>query len=216
MGNIVNDYTRKFILDNINLNMSKELKEIEDYAHKHNVPIIDKEVQNILRMLLYVKKPKKILEFGTAIGFSSLFMYEQLNGDVSIVTMERDLERINIAKKNFELFNCQNKIEILEGDCFENIKYLKDDFDLIFVDSSKSHYDKIFHSCIQNLNKNGIIVFDNVMYKGMVLSDDLVEKRKKTIVKNMRKFIQDIVKDKNYLTSLLPIGDGIMILRRFN
>lgn len=216
LGNIVNDFTREFILNNINLKMSKELRKIEQYAYENNVPIIDKEVQNFLSILINVKKPRKILEFGTAIGFSALFMYEQLKSEVNILTMERDEERIKIAKENFKIFNCENNIKILEGDCFDNMKLLNEEYDFIFVDSSKSHYMKIFNSCIQNLSKDGIMFFDNIMYKGMVLSDSLVEKRKKTIVKNMRNFIQDIVKDENYCVSLLPIGDGVMILRRNN
>ena len=216
LGNIVNDSTRNFILEHTHIHMSNDLKKIYEYALENRIPIIDKEVQSILKMFLSVKKPKKILEFGTAIGFSSLLMYEELKGNVSIVTMERDKQRINVAKNNFKLFNCEDKIKILEGDCFENIKLQNDNYDFIFVDSSKSHYKKIFDSCIQNLNKDGIMVFDNIMYKGMIVSDELVERRKKTIVKNMRNFIQDIVKDENYFVSILPIGDGVMILRRNN
>lgn len=214
MGNIVNDYTREFILNNMNLNLSDGLKEIEKYCIENRIPLIDKEVQNFLSMMFSINPPNKILEFGTAVGFSSIFMYEQLKGNVFITTMERDGERIEIAKKNFEKFNCGNKIQIIEGDCFENLKNINQKYDFIFVDSSKSHYEKLFDSCIQNLNKGGIIVFDNILYKGMIASDNLVEKRNKTIVKNMRSFIQNTTKNNDFSTLLLPIGDGIMILRR--
>lgn len=216
MDNIVRDYVREFMLNNINLHISDELSVIRDYALENNVPIIDIEVQNLINMLFSIKKPEKILEFGTAIGFSALFMYEILDGNVLITTMERDEKRIDIAKQNFKLFNCSEKIKLIEGDCFENIKYIGDKYDFIFIDSSKSHYEKLFNICIQNLNMGGIIVFDNILYKGMVASDDLVIKRKKTIVKNMRNFVKNIVRDKNFLTLLLPIGDGVMILRRKN
>lgn len=216
MDNIVRDYIKEFMLNNINLNMSDKLCDIRDYALENNVPIIDVEVQNLINMLFSIKKPENILEFGTAIGFSALFMYEILEGNVSITTMERDEKRIALAKQNFKLFNCSNKIKLIEGDCFENMKYINEKYDFIFIDSSKSHYEKLFNICIQNLNMGGIIVFDNVLYKGMVASDDLVVKRKKTIVKNMRNFVKNIVDNNNFLTLLLPIGDGVMILRRKN
>lgn len=216
MGNIVNDYIKDFIIQNMDLNLSDKLKEIERDAIKNNIPIIDKEVQNLIRMFLNVVKPKKILEFGTAVGFSSLFMYEQLDGNVHITTMERDEERIKSAKNNFKLFGCEDKINLIEGDCFENINKLSDTYDLIFVDSSKSHYKNLFDKSIPILNENGIIIFDNILYKGMIASDELVQKRKKTIVKNMRCFIKDIVNKKEFFTLLLPIGDGVMILRRKN
>ena len=213
-NNIVRDYVKEFILSNINLNMSDKLRKIEEEALENFVPIIDKEVQNFMSMLFMMNKPKRIIEFGTAVGFSSLFMYEQLDGDVFITTMERDEERIQKAKKNFELFNCGDKIILLEGDCFENVKYLDGIYDFIFIDSSKSHYEKLFNICIQNLSKNGIIVFDNILYKGMIASDDLVKKRKKTIIRNMRNFIHNVTRNENFSTSILPIGDGVMILRR--
>ena len=199
MGNIVNDYVKDFLLDNINLNLSDELLKIENEALKNNVPIIDKEVQSLIKMFLCILKPEKILEFGTAVGFSALFMYEVLDGNVMIDTMERE-----------------NKINLIEGDCFNNLNKISTEYDLIFVDSSKSHYEKLFNISIQKLSKNGIIIFDNVLYKGMVASDDLVQKRKKTIVKNMRTFIQNVVNEEKFFTLLLPIGDGVMILRRKN
>lgn len=213
-NNIVRDYVREFILSNINLNISDQLKKIEEESLKSSIPIIDREVQNFMNILLTMNKPKRILEFGTAVGFSALFMYEQLNGDVSITTMERDEERIKKAKENFKLFNCENNITLLEGDCFINVKYLNGTYDFIFIDSSKSHYEKLFRICIQNLSKNGIIMFDNILYKGMIASDSLVNKRKKTIIRNMRNFIYNVTKNGDFLTSILPIGDGVMILRR--
>lgn len=216
MGNIVNDYIKDFLFENINLNLSSELQNIENEALKNNVPIIDKEVQALIQMFLHILKPKKILEFGTAVGFSALFMYEILNGNVMIDTMERDEERIEIAKNNFKRFKCVDKINLIEGDCFENLNKISEEYDLIFVDSSKSHYEKLFNISIQKLSKDGIIIFDNVLYKGMVASDELLQKRKKTIVKNMRAFIQNVVNEEKFFTLLLPIGDGVMILRRKN
>lgn len=214
MDNIVRDYIKEFMLKNINLNLSKELQTISDYAIENYVPIINKEVQSLINMLMMIKKPKKILEFGTAIGFSALFMYEILKSDVFITTMERDPNRIEIAKNNFKLFDCGDKIRLIEGDCFENEKVIRDKYDFIFVDSSKAHYEKLLNISIQNLNSDGIIVLDNILYKGMIATDDLVVKRKKTIVKNMRKFIENVTSNKEYSTLLLPIGDGVMILRR--
>lgn len=214
MGNIVNNDVRKFILDSISLRMSDDLSNLEKYSLDNYIPIIDKEVQNFISIMLNIHNPNKILEFGTAIGFSSIFMCEQLKGNVHITTMERDINRIALAKENFRKFGYEGNITLIEGDCFDNFDKLEGKYDFIFIDSSKSHYEKLFNNCIQNLNKNGIIIFDNILYKGMIASDELVVKRKKTIVKNMRKFLQYVVKDIRYLTSILPIGDGLMILRR--
>lgn len=214
MGNIVNDDVKRFMLESINLDFSKELLELEKYALENHVPIIDKEVQNFISIMFKLNRPKKILEFGTAIGFSSIFMCEQLQGDVHITTMERDEERISLAKENFKKFGYEENIRLIEGDCFENLDKINEVYDFIFIDSSKSHYEKLLNNCIQNLSKNGIIVFDNILYKGMIASDSLVVKRKKTIVNNMRNFLKNVVNDKMFSTLLLPIGDGVMLLRR--
>ncbi len=214
MGNIINDDINKFIIENINLDLSEDLMELEEYALENHIPIIDKQVQNFISMIFKLNRPKNILEFGTAIGFSSIFMCEQLKGNVKITTVERDGDRIILAKDNFKKFNYEDNIRLIEGDCFENFEYLDCDYDFIFIDSSKSHYEKLLNNCIQNLNKNGIIMFDNVLYKGMVASDSLIMKRKKTIINNMRKFLKNVVNNKLFSTWLLPIGDGVMILRR--
>lgn len=214
MGNIVNDDINEFIIKNTRLDLSNDLMDLEVHALENHVPIIDKQVQNFISMMLKINSPKNILEFGTAIGFSSIFMCEQLQGNVEITTVERDEDRIIEAKENFKKFGYENKIRLIEGDCFENFEYLDREYDFIFIDSSKSHYEKLLNNCIQNLNKNGIIIFDNVLYKGMVASNSLLVKRKKTIVNNMRKFLKNIVNDTRFSTMLLPIGDGIMILRR--
>ncbi len=214
MENLFIRDVNEFILGNINLKMSRDLELLEKEALEDNIPIIDKDVQNFIGIILDIHKPKSILEFGTAVGFSSIFMCERLKGDVHIDTLERDEERILKAKENFKKFNYEDKITLIEGDCFLNLNKLKEGYDLIFIDSSKSHYEKLFNDCIQKLNKNGIIILDNILYKGMIVSDKLVHKRKKTIIKNMRNFIQNVVKDEGYSVSIIPIGDGIMILRR--
>ena len=214
MGNILYDYTKEFLIKNINLTLSDSLQKIEIEALNRNVPIIEKETQNLISMILKIQRPKTILESGTAIGFSTLFMYEQLNKDVFITTIERDKERAEIARRNFKIFKCEEHIKMIEGDCFENTEYLENNYDFIFVDSSKSHYEKLFDICITKLNKDGIMIFDNILYKGMIVLDNLVNKRKKTIVKKMRKFIHNVVNNKKFSTLILPIGDGIMILRR--
>ena len=126
--------------------------------------------------------------------------------DITVVYYNPNIEPIDeyIHRKN-------EQVRLLKE---WNIKYLDCDYDFIFIDSSKSHYEKLLNNCIQNLNKNGIIMFDNVLYKGMVASDSLIVKRKKTIINNMRKFLKNVVNNKLFSTWLLPIGDGVMILRR--
>ena len=132
MNNIVHDYIEKFILQNTNINLSKDLLDFEQKCIEERIPIINKEVQKIIEFLFLMLKPRKILEFGCAVGFSSIFMSKLLNDDVRITTFERDENRIKEAKKNFIKFGLDN-INLIEGDCLENINQVDDVFDFIFV-----------------------------------------------------------------------------------
>lgn len=192
------------------------LKELEDYGHNNFVPIIQKEVAKFLELMVQIKKPLKVLELGTAIGYSAILMSLSSKGKSSITTIERDPKMIELAKKNIEKYGFEEKINILEGECLDILEKLDDKYDLIFMDAGKGHYNQFLPHCIRLLNEDGIIIADNALFRGMVASDDLVERRKITIVKRMREYLEMISKDKNLVTSVIPMGDGIAVTRRRN
>lgn len=190
------------------------LKEIEDFARENGVPIVQKETGVFLEFMTSMKKPKKILELGTAVGFSSILMYESAGTEPDIITIERDENMIEMAKINLERFNLTDKIKIEQGDCLEVLERLDDKFDLIFMDAGKGHYNHFLPHCLRLLKEDGIIVADNVLFRGMVASQELVKRRKITIVKRMRTYLDLVTQDENLITSVIPMGDGIAVTKR--
>lgn len=190
------------------------LKEIEDFARENGVPIVQKEAGKFLEFMVSMKKPIRILELGTAIGFSSILMYEAAGTNPDIVTIERDERMIELAKVNLKRFNLEDKITIKEGDCLEVLEKLEEPFDLIFMDAGKGHYNHFLPHCLRLLKNDGIIIADNVLFRGMVASDDLVKRRKITIVKRMRSYLDMVSNDENLITSVIPMGDGIAVTKR--
>ncbi|WP_251860405.1 O-methyltransferase [Clostridium sp. Marseille-Q2269] len=215
MSKVAYDYMEEYIRGLIP-EKSGLLKELEDYAKENSVPIVHKEVANFLEFMISVKNPKKILELGTAIGYSSIFMSLSSNKECDITTIERDEKMIAIAKNNIEKYGFKDKIKIIEGDCLEILKNLDDKYDIIFMDAGKGHYNEFLPYCLKLLNKDGIIIADNVLFRGMVASDKLVIRRKITIVKRMRKYMDMISDRDNFVTSVIPMGDGIAITKRRN
>lgn len=210
MGNIVNnlveDYIRNTLKDKEGL-----LRELEIYAAENNVPIVHKEVSDLLKVILKVQKPKRILEVGCAIGYSSILFASSLDGDVEIITVERNEKMIEKAKENIKRAGLENKITILEGDAEEHLKAVDGEFDMIFLDAAKGQYKLFYDMVIDKLKINGLLISDNILYKGMVAHDDFVIRRKKTIVKRMRNYL-DYICTCDYLdTSLIPIGDGVAL-----
>ena len=210
MGNIVNNLVEDYIRNTLK---EKEglLKELEIYAKENNVPIVHKEVSDLLKVLLKVQRPKKILEVGCAIGYSSILFASSLEGEVEIITVERNEKMIEKAKENIKRAGLENKITILEGDAEELLKTIDGEFDMIFLDAAKGQYKLFYDMVIDKLKVNGLLISDNILYKGMVAHDDFVIRRKKTIVKRMRNYL-DYISNCDYLdTSLIPIGDGVAL-----
>lgn len=210
MSNIVNELVQDYIRNTLK---DKEglLKELEDYAHENNVPIIHKEVSELLKVLLKMKKPKRILEVGCAIGYSSILFASTLGEDVEIITVERNEKMIEKAKENIKLAGFENNITILEGDAEEKLKEVQGEFDIIFLDAAKGQYQLFYDMVIDKLKVGGLLISDNILYQGMVAHDSFVIRRKKTIVKRMRSYL-DYISNCDYLTtSLIPIADGVAL-----
>ena len=213
MSNITYDYMEEYIRGLIK-DRSGKLKEIEEFARENKVPIVQKETGKFLEVMVTMKKPLRILELGTAVGFSSILMYEASGTNPEIITIERDSKMIELAKKNINKFNLQDKIKILEGDCLEILEKLDEPFDLIFMDAGKGHYNHFLPHCLRLLKDDGVIIADNVLFRGMVASQELVQRRKITIVKRMRTYLDLVTHDENLITSVIPMGDGIAVTKR--
>lgn len=203
----MDEYLRGLIPESVGF-----LKELEVFAEENRVPIAQKETINFLNTMINIKRPKRILELGTAIGYSAILMNSVC--DSNIVTIERDKNMISIAQENIKKISLQDKIQIIEGDCTEVLEGLQDSFDLIFMDAGKGHYNDFFPHCMRLLNQDGVIIADNVLFRGMVPNNDLLIRRKITIVKRMRKFLKEISMDESLYTSILPMGDGIAVITR--
>ena len=190
----------------------KFLAELEELAGdpKNPIPIIHPEVGQLIRVLFDIKKPKTVLEVGTAIGYSSIFMAKLLE-DVKIVTIERMEDMVNSARENVKKAGLCDRITIIHGEAKEILKNLQDTFDFIFLDGAKAQYIEFLPHIIRLLNNGGILFSDNILYKGMISSDELVIRRKITIVKRLRKYLSEISSHPLLDTSILPIGDGVAI-----
>ena len=213
MSGITYDYMEEYIRSLIPEG-SEKFRELEDFAKENKVPIAQKETAKFLEFLVSLKKPLKILELGTAIGYSAILMYEASGCNANITTVERDENMIKYARENFKKYNLEDKIEIIKGDCLEVLENLEGKYDLIFMDAGKGHYNHFLPNCLRLLSEDGIIVADNVLFRGMVACGDLVKRRKITIVKRMKKYLDLVSKDENLITSVIPMGDGIAVTKR--
>lgn len=213
MNGITYDYMQEYIRSLIPESTGKYL-ELEKFAEEHMVPIVQEETARFLEFIVSMKKPLKILELGTAIGYSAILMYESSKTNPKITTIERDEKMIELAQENFTKYGLAEQIEIKQGDCLEVLENLNDSYDLIFMDAGKGHYNHFLPHCLRLLAEDGIIVADNVLFRGMVASDELVKRRKITIVKRMREYLELVSKDKNLITSVIPMGDGIAVTKR--
>lgn len=213
MSNITYDYMEEYIRSLIP-EKKGFLYELETFAQEHDVPIIQREVARFLELMVSIKGPKKILELGTAIGYSAILMNMSCGGDCHITTIERDENMILQATENIARAGLENSIKILQGDCLDILQELEDKYDLIFMDAGKGHYNHFLPHCLRLLEDDGIIIADNVLFKGMVASRDLVKRRKITIVKRMKTYLDLVSKDDALITSVIPMGDGIAITKR--
>ena len=190
---------------------SEILEQMEQEAHKDLVPIIRKEMESFLRVILSIKHPKDILELGTAIGYSAILMSECC--DAKITTIENYEKRIPIAKANIERAGKADQIELIEGDALEVMKTLPDNsFDFIFMDAAKAQYINYLPEAMRLMRKGGVLITDNVLQDGdLIQSKFVVRRRDRTIHKRMREFLETIKHDERLETSIVPIGDGIVM-----
>jgi predicted O-methyltransferase YrrM len=211
MSNINEEYIEEYIRSIIPDN-NEHLKELEIYAKENHIPIIEPEVAQLLKVILKSKKPQKILEVGTAIGYSALIMAEATGGKSSIHTIERNENMIKLAEENISISPYGDRIKIIEGEAEEILSNLDYIYDFIFLDAAKGQYLEFFNLSIKLLKPEGLLVCDNVLFRGMVATDSLVVRRKKTIVKRLRSFLKYINDIEGYTSCIMPLGDGVAII----
>lgn len=188
------------------------LDQIEQEALENYVPIIRKEMQQFLKLLLAMKRPMRILEVGTAVGFSSILMAEYDPVPCEITTIENYEKRIPIAKENFIRAGKEKQIMLLEGDAAQILPTLTETYDFIFMDAAKGQYIHFMPDILRLLGPEGTLVSDNVLQDGDIIESRFaVTRRNRTIHKRMREYLYELTHDEHLVTAVLPIGDGVTV-----
>lgn len=190
------------------------LKNVETFAHENNIPIIPHETVVYFQLLLDLMKPKRILEIGTAIGFSALMMAEAAP-EAEIITIDRNPEMIALAKENLAIYDTKKQITLLEGDAAELLTDLEGEFDFIFMDSAKSKYVEFLPKAIALLSENGVIIMDDIFQGGEILIPIMeIKRNQRALERGLRRLFDEALDNPKYLTSILPLGDGILMIKR--
>ena len=190
-----------------------ELLKIKEYALERHIPIIMDDTLEVIDKYLTEKRPEKILEIGTAVGYSAMCFSEYLKDGGKIDTIERDEERIAEAKENIKKVGVEEKINIYEGDAVEILPTMNDKYDVVFIDAAKGKYPFFLEHALRMLKDDGIIFADNVLYKGYVMSDYNKHKQR-TAVTHLRQYIEETTENPELETEILKVGDGLAITKK--
>jgi len=186
------------------------LEQIKQKAINEHIPIIMDDTLEVVAKILTNMQPKRILEIGTAVGYSAMCFSAYLEKDGVIDTIERDEIRVKEAKENIKKVGVEEKINIYIGDAVEILPTLNNKYDVIFIDAAKGKYPFFLEQAIRLINPNGVILADNILYKGYVMSDYNKHKQR-TAVRNLREYIQEATNNPNLETEILEVGDGLAI-----
>ena len=188
------------------------IEQIAETAVKNRVPIIRRETAALLKTMVTLVSPARILEVGTAVGYSALLMASVMPENCRITTIEKYEKRIPEAKENFRLAGMEEKITLLEGDAGEILAGLSGSFDFIFMDAAKGQYINFMPQVLRLLKTGGVLVSDNVLQDGDIIeSHYIVERRNRTIYKRMREYLYELTHSDELVTAVMPIGDGITV-----
>lgn len=188
------------------------LGEIQKEAMKAKIPIISHETARLLSVLLSLKKPKNILEIGTAVAFSAGLMSRYLQEGGKVTTIDRYDIMIQDAKKNIKRMGLENTIELIEADAAEVLPKLEGPYDVIFMDAAKGQYSHFLPHCIRLMPVGGLLIVDDVLQGGAIAQSRFqVPRRQRTIHKRMRNFLWDISHHDCLESSIIPVGDGVAL-----
>ena len=209
--NITNEIISAYI-DNLYVNENRDLEELREFAERQNVPIILKDTEKLLKVIMRLKQPARVLEIGTAVGYSSCVFADCCG--CKVLTIESDEESAETARANIENLGFQDLVEVFTGDAREVLETLsvEDGFDILFIDAAKSHYREFWDLAMPFMKEESMVICDNVLMRGMTASDEYDERgRHRTSIKRMREFI-DYINDLDYAeTAVFPVGDGVSI-----
>lgn len=209
---MVTDERLASFINSFNTDYDEVVTSIRKEAEENRVPVIRREAGEFIKMLIMMNKPKRILEIGSAIGFSAIFMSRFLEDGAHITTIENYQPRIEEAKKNIERAGAQDAITLLEGDALEILPGLSGEYDMVFMDAAKGQYGSFFKDAIRLLREDGILLCDNVLQDGDVLESRFaVTRRNRTIHSRMREYLYELTHDPELETAILNIGDGMSL-----
>ena len=199
-------------INSLDMGNTPLLNEIEKEAKADLVPVIRREMQSFLKVLLAIHRPLRILEVGTAVGFSALLFCEYGPENMQVTTIEKYEKRIPIARENFRRAGRENQITLLEGDAADILKELQEPYDLIFMDAAKGQYIHFLDDVLRLMKPGSVLVSDNVLQGGDIIeSHYAVERRNRTIYKRMREYLYELKHNDKLLTSVIPLGDGVTV-----
>ena len=210
MNNIQYDYIEEYI-NNTHKPEEPFFEELRKYATENHIYIVKPQVEKLLAVLLSITKPKKILEVGTAIGYSSMLMLKYAGEESCVTTIERDEKVLLEARENIKARGIGERIKTVFGDATEVLENLTDEFDFVFIDAAKGQYRDHFEKSLKLIKQGGIILTDDVLYFGMTASDELATKKHITITRRLREYLSFLCSDDRFETTILPIGDGVAI-----
>lgn len=188
------------------------VREIAREAAEASVPIVRRETGELLKVLVAMKQPRRILEVGTAIGFSAILMAEVMPAECHLTTIEKYEKRIPIARANFQKAGLADRITLLEGDAADFLKTLAGPYDFIFMDAAKGQYIHFLPEVLRLLPSGGVLVSDNILQDGDILESRFaVERRNRTIHSRMREYLYTIKHHEQLTTAIVPIGDGVSV-----
>ena len=190
----------------------QELEKIKQNALEEHIPIIMDDTLEVVDKILTEIKPTRILEIGTAVGYSAMCFSQYLQPGGKIDTIERDTERVAQARVNICNVEVEDKINIYEGDAVEILPTLNEKYDVVFIDAAKGKYPFFLKEALRMIKPNGIILADNILYKGYVMSDYNKHKQR-TAVRNLREYVKEVTENPNIETEILEVGDGLAISR---
>ena len=203
-------------INSLDMGNTPLLNEIEKEAKADLVPVIRREMQSFLKVLLAIHRPLRVLEVGTAVGFSALLFCEYGPENMQVTTIEKYEKRIPIARENFRRAGRENQITLLEGDAADILKELQESYDLIFMDAAKGQYIHFLDDVLRLMKPGSVLVSDNVLQGGDIIeSHYAVERRNRTIYKRMREYLYELKHNDKLLTSVIPLGDGVTEYRSF-